>query len=142
LLKKVQKSKFSIYFFRANTNNNSSPQPSNTYNHEMSNQASRTGQTVMNSQQQNIPYSSEGKISRSFRALEQDLGSVQGTSQAPKSVFDQRRQQQQQQQQQQPAGFRSVRPPEEVPPEQQRRPYHTEYQVEHVQEKWMEPKLK
>jgi hypothetical protein len=97
----------------------------------------------MNPQQQNIPHSSEGKISRSFRALEQDLASVQGTSQAPKSIFDQRRQQQQQQQQQQQAaGFRSVKPPEEVPPEQQRRPYHTEYQVEHVQEKWLEPKFK
>jgi hypothetical protein len=91
----------------------------------------------MNPQQTNIPQSSEGKLSRSFRALEQDLGSVQGTSQAPKSIFDQRRQQQQQ-----PAGFRSVKPPEEVPPEQQRRPYHTEYQVEHVQEKWLEPKFK
>jgi hypothetical protein len=95
----------------------------------------------MNPPQQNIPHSSEGKISRSFRALEQDLASVKGTSQAPKSIFDQRRQQQQQQQQQ-PAGFRSVRPPDEVPPEQQRRPYHTEYQVEHVQEKWLEPKFK
>jgi hypothetical protein len=95
----------------------------------------------MNPQQQNVPQSSEGKISRSFRALEQDLSSVQGTSQAPKSIFDQRRQQQQQQQQQS-AGFRSVKPPEEVPPEQQRRPYHTEYQVEHVQEKWLEPKFK
>jgi len=102
----------------------------------------------MNPPQQNIPHSSEGKISRSFRALEQDLSSVQGTSQAPKSIFDQRREQQQQQQQrqqqqqQQPSGFRSVKPPEEVPPEQQRRPYHTEYQVEHVQEKWLEPKFK
>ena len=38
-------------------------------------------------------YSSEGKISRSFRALEEDLQSVQGTSKAPKSIFDQRRQQ-------------------------------------------------
>ena len=97
---------------------------------------------MMNSYQPVAPQSSEGKLSRSFRALEHDLSSVQGTSQAPKSIFDQRRQQQQQQQQQQPAGFRSVRPPEEVPPELQRRPYHTEYQVEHVQEKWLEPKFK
>ena len=97
----------------------------------------------MNTPQSTAPYSSEGKLSRSFRALEQDLTSVQGSSQAPKSIFDQRRQQQQQQQQQQqPSGFRTVKPPEEVPPEQQRRPYHTEYQVEHVQEKWMEPKFK
>ncbi len=122
-----------------NTNNNPSLS-SNIYNPEQQNQRSATYQAVMNNQQPNIPQSSEGKLSRSFRALEQDLGSVQGTSQAPKSIFDQRRQQQQQQQQ--PAGFRSVRPPEEVPPEQQRRPYHTEYQVEHVQEKWMEPKFK
>ena len=99
---------------------------------------SPTYQALMNPQQsQNTPYSSEGKLSRSFRALEQDLTSVQGTAQAPKSIFDQRRQQQQQQ----PAGFRSVKPPEEVPPELQRRPYHTEYQVEHVQEKWMQPKF-
>jgi hypothetical protein len=124
-------------FFSANTNNNSSPS-SNAYNHEQQNYPSPTYQAIMNPPQQNIPHSSEGKISRSFRALEQDLGSVQGTSQAPKSIFDQRRQQQQQQ----PAGFRSVRPPDEVPPEQQRRPYHTEYQVEHVQEKWLEPKFK
>jgi hypothetical protein len=98
----------------------------------------------MNPPQNNIPQSSEGQISRSFRALEQDLSSVQGSSQVPKSIFEQRRQQQQQQQQQQkaPAGFRSVKAPEEVPPEQQRRPYHTEYQVEHVQEKWLEPKFK
>jgi hypothetical protein len=40
-----------------------------------------------------IPHSSEGKISRSFRALEDDLNSVQGTSKTPKSIFDQRRQQ-------------------------------------------------
>ncbi len=127
------------FLYSGNTNNNPS-QSSNIYNSEQQNQRSATYQAVMNNQQPNIPQSSEGKLSRSFRALEQDLGSVQGTSQAPKSIFDQRRQQQQQQQQ--PAGFRSVRPPEEVPPEQQRRPYHTEYQVEHVQEKWMEPKFK
>jgi len=42
-------------------------------------------------QQKNLPYSSEGKLSRSFRALEQDLYSVQGTSQVPKSIFNQRR---------------------------------------------------
>jgi hypothetical protein len=124
------------FLYSGNTNNNPS-QSSNIYNSEQQNQRSATYQAVMNNQQPNIPQSSEGKLSRSFRALEQDLGSVQGTSQAPKSIFDQRRQQQQQ-----PAGFRSVRPPEEVPPEQQRRPYHTEYQVEHVQEKWMEPKFK
>jgi len=90
----------------------------------------------MNPQQSNASHSSEGNLSRSFRALEQDLTSVQGTSQAPQSIFDQRRQQQQQR----PAGFRSVQAPKEVPPELQRRPYHTEYQVEHVQEKWFEPK--
>ena len=57
---------------------------------------SPTYQAVMNRQptQGSVPYSSEGKISRSFRMLEQDLQSVQGTSQAPKSIFDQRRQQQ------------------------------------------------
>jgi hypothetical protein len=125
-----------LKFSRTNANNNS---PS-SYNHEQQNYPSPTYQALMNPQQSNIPQSSEGKLSRSFRALEQDLSSVQGTSQAPKSIFDQRRQQQQQQQQ--PSGFRSVRPPEEVPPEQQRRPYHTEYQVEHVQEKWLEPKFK
>jgi hypothetical protein len=38
--------------------------------------------------QKNIPYSSEGKLSRSFRMLEQDLA-----SHTPKSIFDQRRQQ-------------------------------------------------
>ena len=92
----------------------------------------------MNPQQQYSSHSSEANISRTFRALEQDINTVQGTAQMPKSVFEQRRQQQQQQ----PAGFRSVRPPEEVPPELQRRPYHTEYQVEHVQEKWLEPKFK
>ena len=124
------KNKFSFLncSFRTNANNNPTP-PSNTYN----------------PQQQNIPVSAEGQISRTFRALEQDLSSVQGTGQVPMSVFEQRRlqqQQRQQQQQQNPAGFRSVRPPEEVPPDQQRRPYHTEYQVEHVQEKWLEPKLK
>lgn len=90
----------------------------------------------MNSYQPVAPQSSEGKLSRSFRALEHDLSSVQGTSQAPKSIFDQRRQQQQQ-----PSGFRSVKPPEEVPPELQRRPYHIEQQVVHVQEKWLEPKF-
>ncbi|CAF4975691.1 unnamed protein product, partial [Rotaria socialis] len=31
-------------------------------------------------------------LSRSFRALEQDLMSVEGTPQAPKSIYDQRRQ--------------------------------------------------
>jgi hypothetical protein len=41
-------------------------------------------------QQKNLSYSSEGKLSRSFRALEQDLYSVQDTSQAPKSIFNQR----------------------------------------------------
>ncbi|CAF0767786.1 unnamed protein product [Rotaria sordida] len=125
----------------ANSNNNPS-QSSNTYNPEQYNQPSPTYQAVMNTPPKNVPYSSEAKISRSFRALEEDLSSVQGTSQAPKSIFDQRRQQQQQQQlqQQQAAGFRSVKPPDEVPPEQQRRPYHTEYQVEHVQQNWMEPK--
>ncbi|CAF0854684.1 unnamed protein product [Rotaria sordida] len=55
---------------------------------------SPTYQAVMNyEQQKHIPYSSEGKISRSFRALEEDLLSVQGTSKTPKSIFDQRRQQ-------------------------------------------------
>jgi hypothetical protein len=44
-------------------------------------------------QQKNISYSSEGKISRSFRVLEEDLSSIQGTSQVPKSIFEQRRQQ-------------------------------------------------
>ncbi|CAF0715838.1 unnamed protein product [Adineta steineri] len=117
------------------------PQPPNMCNPEQQNQRSPTYQAVMNTPPPNISQSSEAKLSRSFRILEQDLGSVQGTAQIPKSVFEQRRQQQQQQQQQ-PTGFRSVRPPEEVPPEQQRRPYHTEYQVEHVQEKWMEPKFK
>ena len=59
------------------------------------NQLSPTYQTVMNGEQQkNTPYSSEGKLSRSFRALEQDLHSIEGTSQAPKSIFDQRRQRQ------------------------------------------------
>lgn len=58
--------------------------------------SSPTYQAVMNRQptQGSIPCSSEGKISRSFRMLEQDLQSVQGTTQAPKSIFDQRRQQQ------------------------------------------------
>lgn len=57
---------------------------------------SPTYQAVMNRElpKSNAPYSSEGKISRSFRALEQDLHAVQGTAQAPKSIFDQRRQQQ------------------------------------------------
>ena len=113
------------------------------YNSEQQHQPSPTYQALMNTPQPLAPHSSEGKLSRSFRVLEQDLGSVQGTSQVPKSIFEQRRLQQQQQQQQQlPTGFRSVKPPEEVPPDQQRRPYHTEYQVEHVQEKWMEPKFK
>lgn len=48
----------------------------------------------MNTEQpKSVPYSSEGKISRSFRALEQDLNSTVGTTRAPKSIFDQRRQQ-------------------------------------------------
>ncbi len=38
----------------------------------------------------NLSYSSEEKLSRSFRALEQDLYSVQGISQIPKSIFNQR----------------------------------------------------
>ncbi|CAF3956967.1 unnamed protein product [Rotaria sordida] len=55
---------------------------------------SPTYQAVMSCERQkHIPYSSEGKISRSFRALEEDLLSVQGTSKTPKSIFDQRRQQ-------------------------------------------------
>ncbi|CAF1673317.1 unnamed protein product, partial [Adineta ricciae] len=124
---------------KGNTNPNSS-QPPNMYNPEQQHQPSPTYQALMNTPQPPVPHSSEGKLSRSFRILEQDLGSVQGTSQMPKSIFEQRRLQQQQQPQQ-PTGFRSVKPPEEVPPDQQRRPYHTEYQVEHVQEKWMEPKF-
>ena len=114
--------------FRTNINNDSS-QLSHAYNQEQINQPS---QTIMTNQQQNLPRSSEGQISRSFRALEQDLSSIQGTSQTPKSIFDQRRQQQ-------TPGFRSVKPPEEVPSEQQRRPYHTDYEIEHVQQKWLEP---
>jgi hypothetical protein len=58
-------------------------------------QQSPTYQAVMNSEQpKNIPYSSEGKLSRTFRLLEQDLASVEGTSKPPKSIWDQRRQQQ------------------------------------------------
>ncbi len=73
---------------------NTSPQSSINSNDVPLHPQSPTYQAVMNKdQQQNLPYSSEGKISRSFRALEQDLSSIQGTSQAPKSIFDQRRQQ-------------------------------------------------
>lgn len=110
------------------------------YTGESQKYSSPTYQALMNPQQSNVSHSSEGRISRSFRALEQDLGSVQGTSQVPQSVLEQRRQQQQPQQQR-PAGFRSVRPPEEVPPELQRRPYHIEQHVEHIQQKWFEPKF-
>ncbi|CAF0902433.1 unnamed protein product [Rotaria sordida] len=64
------------------------------YNDNIHHKPSPTYQAVMNyEQQKHIPYSSEGKISRSFRALEEDLLSVQGTSKTPKSIFDQRRQQ-------------------------------------------------
>lgn len=64
-----------------NDNNNILHQPSPTY------------QAVMNCEQQkHIPYSSEGKLSRSFRALEQDLSRVEGTSQAPRSIFNQHHQ--------------------------------------------------
>lgn len=65
-------------------------------NEQIDHPASPTYQAVMNRQAPPgiIPQSSEGKISRSFRMLEHDLQSVQGTSQAPKSIFDQRRQQQ------------------------------------------------
>ncbi|CAF2818562.1 unnamed protein product [Rotaria sp. Silwood2] len=74
--------------------NNISPSTMN-HNDNIHHQPSPTYQAVMNCEQQkHIPYSSEGKLSRSFRALEQDLLSVQGTSRAPKSIFDQRRQQQ------------------------------------------------
>ncbi|CAF4182777.1 unnamed protein product, partial [Rotaria sordida] len=62
------------------------------YNDNIHHKPSPTYQAVMNyEQQKHIPYSSEGKISRSFRALEEDLLSVQGTSKTPKSIFDQRR---------------------------------------------------
>ncbi|CAF0767284.1 unnamed protein product [Didymodactylos carnosus] len=102
--------------------------------------SSPTYQAVMNQNSSSKPLSSESKLSRSFRMLEQDLGDAKDTGRAPMSIFEQRRQQQQQQQQKPVTGFRSVKPPEEVPVDQQRRPYHTEYQVEHVQEKWIEPK--
>ena len=58
------------------------------------NQSSPTYQAVMNyEQQKHIPHSLEGKLSRSFRALEEDLLSVEGTTRTPKSIFDQRRRQ-------------------------------------------------
>ncbi|CAF0984205.1 unnamed protein product [Rotaria sp. Silwood1] len=74
---------------------NNTSQSTTNHNNSIHNQPSPTYQAVMNCEQQkHMPYSSEGKLSRSFRALEQDLLSVQGTSKAPKSIFDQRRQQQ------------------------------------------------
>lgn len=58
------------------------------YNENAHNKPSPTYQAVMNIQpQNNANYSSEAKLSRSFRALEQDLLSVEGTSQAPKSIY-------------------------------------------------------
>jgi len=82
---------FSRIFIHRNNPSQSSPASNDHIHHP----TSPTYQAVMNREQQKpIPYSSEGKISRSFRALEEDLNSVQGTSQAPKSIFDQRRQQQ------------------------------------------------
>jgi len=74
-------------------NRNNSSELSVNYNDNIHHQSSPTYQAVMKCEQEkNIPYSSEGKLSRSFRALEQDLYSVQGTSKVPKSIFDQCRQ--------------------------------------------------
>ncbi|CAF3006771.1 unnamed protein product [Rotaria socialis] len=68
-------------------------QSADNYNDSMNTKSSPTYQAVMNIQpKNNITYSSEAKLSRSFRALEQDLMSVEGTPQAPKSIYDQRRQ--------------------------------------------------
>ncbi|CAF1071417.1 unnamed protein product [Rotaria magnacalcarata] len=68
-------------------------QSADNYNDSMNTNSSPTYQAVMNIQpKNNITYSSEAKLSRSFRALEQDLMSVEGTPHAPKSVYDQRRQ--------------------------------------------------
>ncbi|CAF0980979.1 unnamed protein product, partial [Didymodactylos carnosus] len=96
---------------------------------------SPTYQAVMDHQNSSAKsLSSESKLSRSFRMLEQDLSDAKEIGRAPWSIFDQRREQQQKQ----ISEFRSVKPSEAVSIDQQRRPHYTEYRVEHVREKWIE----
>ncbi|CAF1031168.1 unnamed protein product [Brachionus calyciflorus] len=79
-----------------------------------------------------------GMNSLSMKMLNQGINEAQATSSQPPSIFDLKKGNPTGATV--PSGFKSVRAPTALPPEQRHAPTRVEYQVQHVKQNWMEPK--